>query len=184
MEVSEVLTIMALFFIGASFLIFLNKGLPKLTNVNRKKASSEDMEGWLKKRIRDLQEIHAEEMKTIREQLKTAQGAANKFSGLYRKAKEGQFEEEDEDEVDLSQYYIDKEAVKPFLSKFGMNEEALSSPYLQTIIMDKLKGNEELALLLGIIKPKSFAGQEPNQTSNQSSFNDEFQKLVEAGNVA
>jgi len=179
MEFAEVLFLIMALFVGSAFLIFMFKFLPDLTKNKRTSQPKSQVDKVVNENIRGLQETYESQINALRKHCQSLQNTVNRLKGQRYKDDD---DEDREDEIDLKDYMVDKEAARPFLQNLGLNAEALDSPILQQIIMDKLKGNTELALLLGILKPRNQT--QPNNTSNQSNFDADFQKLASSGQLA
>lgn len=179
LEVVEISSIMALFFIGCGFLVFLFKYLPELTKNRRTRQSKSTPDSLVKEQVREIQDLYQGQINVLKKEKQSLQNTLNRI-----RSKIPTGEEDEEDEIDMSQYVIDKKAAAPFLKNLGMNPEGLDSPIVQNLIAEKLKGNEELALMIGLLKPKSQFGTQSQTTSNQSDFDETLQKLTEAGQVA
>jgi len=178
MEFLETLALMVVLLIGVSFLLFFNKNFIK----TKQKISKKDPEDiLLKEKIRDIQELYEGQIVQLKKERTQLWGKVNRLNALRNK----EFDEnEEEAQVNLSEYEIDKEVARPFLQKWGMNADALDNPLLQGILKEKFKDNTELMITLGILRPKGSNPTPQTAISNQSNFDAEFQALVASNQVA
>ena len=166
MEFMEALALMMVSLIGASFLIFLYRFLPKISDSRAKNTVKKTVgEENLKQTIKDMQENYGVQIQQLKKDRNRLQGIINR--NQYTSKSNSDDEEEDEEEIDMNQYVFDKEMVRPMLAKWGMNTDALDNPMLQNIIMEKFKGNEELMIAIGVLRPR-VASESQNESNGQA----------------
>jgi hypothetical protein len=155
-----------------------------LTGKNKQKSNLKDPQiESLKQTIKTMQENWGILEVQYKKKINSLNGYINR-GGISRA---NQQEDEEEETMDMSDYVFDKEMVRPMLKNWGMNADALENPLLQNIIMDKVKGNEEILITLGILKPKSIGNNsQPQMDSSESPKSAAEQALsqIPAGNWA
>lgn len=168
MEALEIITGMAIIIFGALGFFFVNKVYGKNNkNISKKSGISAISEMNFKQTIKEMQEMYETQITQLKKDRYRLQGALNRLGAS--SARSATDEDEEEESIDLDNYVFDKEMVRPMLNNWGMNADALDNPMLQSIILDKVKGNEELLITLGILRPKSGNQSELQQNNSESS---------------
>ena len=180
MEFAETLFLIMAVIMGSAFLIFIYKFLPVITKKSQKKQVKDEINQVTIDNVRAMQESYQMQIVGLK---KHTQGLQNTVNRLRAHQYDNE-NEEDQQEINLTDYEIDKEVARPFLSKWGMNADALDNPLLQGVLKEKFKDNTELMITLGILRPKGSNPTPSTGAGDKSNFDAEFQKLVEAGSVA
>jgi hypothetical protein len=152
MEFVEVAILIVMGFFGVPLTLFSLK----LTGITSKKKAikkeSDPEKEVLARTIKTLQENHGMIEAEMKKKINSLQGVINRSSMMKNQSLE---DEEEEETVNMDDYVFDKEMVRPMLSNWGMNADALENPMLQNLILEKVKGNEELLITLGILRPRN-----------------------------
>ena len=178
MEFMEVLVLIVVSFIGASFLLFTIKGNGFTRKKTPKKTIIQETLEDQMKNVRGFYDLQIEGLTKANRRL---QNKINRESKFYK----DEDEEDEESQISLNDYEIDVEKAAPLLKQFGMNAEALKQPMLQNLIMEKIGQNAELAITLGYLRPKQHLQQvTPQQTGNTSNIPAGYEALFAEGNSA
>lgn len=163
MEFIETLILLGGLFVGVSFLIFIYKFLPNIKQKSTKNIVEKTIgQENLKVAIKDMQENYGIQIVQLKKDRNRLQGIINRNQ---MNVKVDEDDESESDEINWDEYVIDKEMVRPMLANWGMNADALDNPLLQGMIKDKFKGNEELMITLGILKPKTNSSEQTSSSS-------------------
>lgn len=162
MEFIETLSLTVVIILGVSFLLFIYKFLPNIKQ-NKAKNTAEKTIGQenLKQTIRDMQENFGIQVTQLKKDRNRLQGIINRNQMNVNE------NEEEEQTINMEDYVFDKEMVRPMLENWGMKVEALDNPLLQNIIYEKVKGNEEILITLGILKPKNANSSESSSSQTK-----------------
>lgn len=195
----EDLTIIILV-LGSLGTIFLGINFTKIKQFHAKKlpkkTNNEIVQEVSTSNIRTLQESYTMQIKQLREELTSTQRSLSRYKQLVRelKEKEDLGMEDDEDVEDDSiealqqQYQIDPKKAIEFATKLNLNPAGLNNPALTPVIWQKIKENFDLAVLLGIIRPKQSNGlAQPTaeiSTGQTSSIETVFTELQKSNQLA
>ena len=167
-------------------------------NVQKQKQNKDNLD--LEKQIDDRVEIYKksfdeelillqkEKRKIVMKNTKLVE-KLNKFMDDEEEDDEEEDEEEEEDTSNLDflkDFDIIPEKAEQYAKQLGLNPTALADPALQPLILEKLKENKELAITLGIIRPKILGAtitQTPD-TSGKSPAQIIIDTVAASGNMA
>ena len=195
MEFIESISTIGLVFIMILCSVFALNKMGLVGKNMRKSAKKTDVENadkeinqYYSDKIRTMQEMHQEECKLYKKKIQSLTNAVN---GMERWKKRYSDEEEEEDDNDnelefAEKYEIDFNKAKEYASKIGIDSNGITDPEILPIVVEKIKENEELALMLGIIRRKGTMGNMASnqQNGNQSPIDATAQALIDAGQYA
>jgi len=193
MEFIETLTLMMALFCGVSILILISNKIGLIGKTNQKtskqsevRQSDKELNQYWTEKVRSMQEIHQEEIKIYKKKIQSLTNTINSRSRFTKYESE---EEEDDNDNDLNfaeKYEIDFNKAKEYAGKIGIDSNGITDPEILPIVVEKIKENEELALMLGIIRRKGTMGNmaQNQQNSNQSPIDATAQALIDAGQYA
>jgi len=180
MEFTEGLILIMTIFSMTSVSIFLYKYFGNNDRKLTRKPKTESIsETNYKQIIKDMQETYGQQITQIKKDRYRLQGIINRNQMNLKSD-----DDDDDDEFDSSQYVFDKEMVRPMLANWGMNADALENPMLQQMILDKVKGNEELLITLGILRNRNHTKPEIQHNEQIAPFAAETAALIASGNWA
>lgn len=190
MEFIEVLSLAVVSIVGASFLVFLFKIYPNKTKSKGKKPVKEELDELVKSQVRQIQENSEIQIHSLRKINQGLQNKINRIQGLYDKIKARQLEDDEDEEEDndelLSKYDIDWPKALQYGQQMGLQTQGfdMNNVALKELVQEKILDNSEVAIALGILRPRSgVSGQNTNQqTGNQpNSIDTQIAEYVQQG---
>ena len=147
------------------FMYFILKNQQKTTKSKLPKSNNDVAVEVSNQNIRLMQESYTNQLKQMREELTSTQRSLSRYKALLKKYQEeneiGMMSEQSDDNDDINDlqrnYEIDPQKAIQYTQKLGLNPQALSNPALTNILWQKLNENKDMALMLGIIRPKGMA---------------------------
>lgn len=166
MDVLEVALVFILGIIGIGSMLIVYKYISNVSQKTRKnnigKSVSDDT---YKITLKEMQENYSLQIEQLKKDRYRLQGIVNRhrLNGKYDNDEDNKFNKK----LVLTDYKIDKEVVRPFLSKWDIPVNMLDNPLLSNMLLDKFKGHEELMLSLGILRPKGSNSTTEESTSSK-----------------
>lgn len=179
MEISTALIIVsAIVAVPASLFPILHYKFGAQSNKKQQKKNREEtLLTVANQNIRDLQEGYEAKIKQLKEEVTSLQRSNSRYKALINKYKDMELEDQDEDQDDRMEieqnYDIDWIKAAQVGKQLGLDTSKIdpNNPVLTNYIKDKILENRDLALFMGILKPKGAGNSgsvTPNQTGDQS----------------
>lgn len=182
----EELTVVVIFGVSIMALLYYFHQI-KGTNrgKSRVKTSTDAINDQIMQNVKQMQESYGLQLENLKADLKHTQGqySREKKRREMLEDDDGGEGNNDQSEMNFETMEFDKELARPILEKWGMNADALDNPALQGLIKEKLKGNEEVLTMLGILRPKGSV-QTTSTVDSQSSIDEAIKALDKSGRVA
>lgn len=166
-----------------SVIVYFLKNTQPRVKKGRKKSIEDSIDQSMEERIKILKESYETETEMLKKDKQRMHVKLNTLTTKYNKLLD-EFEESEEDDEDdtrskseinddsnldfLKDFDIVPEKAMKYANDLGLNAQALSDPALQPMIMEKLKENKEVALALGIIRPKGIGATVAQNTQPES----------------
>lgn len=197
MELTE-LALLGFVILGIFVIVYQKyvKNEQKATKSN-KKQQTETLESQIKglagEQLREFQSIYQQKIEILQTsimELKKENISLNRalarYKGIDKQNQSNTEEDEDTESVSklMAEYEIDPQKAIQYTQKLGLNPQALSNPALTTILWEKLLENKDMALMLGIIRPKGMAQQNSFTSIPADSTQALFAELQKTGNFA
>lgn len=163
METDTILLMTILVIVSSLFTYFIIRNKPQLTKNKPIKTAKDELESLVKEQVRVIQDNYLEQIQMLKKDKSNLQNKVNRIEGLYNKLKSevNQYEDEDsaEDEESIialqQQYEIDPQKAIEYATKLKLNPAGLNNPALTPLIWEKIKEHQDIALMLGIIRPRN-----------------------------
>lgn len=186
---TETILLVAILVMGFSvFMYFTNKKNQIITKNKPIKTTKDELENLVKEQVRVIQDNYIAQIEMLKKDKSSIQNKLNRIEGLYYKLKSEVNEYDESEESDsieslMSQYDIDPQKAIEYTKKLGLNPQALANPALQNVVWEKIKEHQDIALMLGIIRPKGMVQQITPNTSTSDTQN-LYAELQKNGNFA
>jgi|APSaa5957512535_1039671.scaffolds.fasta_scaffold06084_9 hypothetical protein len=193
MTFEEMIILMIFGFAGIIGTGFSLKIMGKFGTKVKKKSKKEELTNVIELQNKAIGENYLIEIAQLKKDKQSLYGKINRLQDKNNKLAEqleNQIEEEEEEEeIDSSdiqsKYEIVPEKAIKYVADFGLNPEALSNPALAPIVWQKIEENLDIALAIGVIRPKGTISQMETPTApTQDSGQAFIDSIVSKGNTA
>lgn len=169
-EGTDIIIVSVVFAVPLS--IFLWFSMTKNNKTKTPKSMKEQLETVSVQNFRAAQESYEIQIKRLKDDNLSLTRANSRMKGIIEQYKNQQIEinEETQEEDSLSDYDIDWVKAAQVGAQLGLDTQRFdpNNPALTKYIADKILEHKDLALFLGIIKPKGFRA--PNIPADQTSL--------------
>lgn len=160
MELEAALIIVSVIFAAplTLFMVLKYKPLRQDNTKRQKKSREETLESYVSQTVRELQESYEARIKMMKDEILSLQKSNARYKGLMRKYEEPQDDDEDDQQiVNIEKDYdIDWVKAAQVGNQLGLDTSKFdpNNPVLTNYFKDKIIENKDLALFMGILKPK------------------------------
>lgn len=172
MEMGTALIIVSVIFAvpGSLFTLLHYRKNTQIGSIKVKKQREDVVQTLVSQSIRDLQEAFSAREKIMKDEILGLQKSNARYKGMMRKINEEQLDQYEEDDskqtVNIQDDYdIDWVKAVQVGQQLGLDTKTINpnNPVLTGYIKDKILENKDLALFMGILKPKGSITNTGNQ---------------------